>query len=283
MPARSPGEPTPRTLVWATDIDVLPADRILARRGEGYLLIRSPGNPGHYWGNLLLFDEPPAPGDGARWTEAFAREFADEPLITHRTFAWEGTLGELGAAEEEFVAAGYLLERTVGLVASAGELRAHRRENRDVRVQTLDPAAGADEDLWEQVIELQVAGRDERFEERSQRAHLRSRQEGLRTLFRAGRGAWYVALDEAGEEVLGSCGIVRAAGRGRFQAVDTAAAHRRRGICSRLLVEAARRSGAERLVICADPGYHALGLYESLGFRAAERVAGVCLEPPAGS
>jgi hypothetical protein len=32
-------------------------------------------------------------------------------------------------------------------------------------------------------------------------------------------------------------------------------------------------------VIAADTGYHALGLDESLGFRRAERVAGVCRLP----
>jgi ribosomal protein S18 acetylase RimI-like enzyme len=76
-------------------------------------------------------------------------------------------------------------------------------------------------------------------------------------------------------------------GRGRFQVVDTALAYRRRGICSRLVVEAARRStdrhGAERFVIAADPDYHALGLYESLGFRRKERVAGVCRWPRSAS
>jgi predicted N-acetyltransferase YhbS len=68
--------------------------------------------------------------------------------------------------------------------------------------------------------------------------------------------------------------------------VDTAAGHRRRGICSRLVVEAAHRAaqqfGAERFVIAADPAYHALGLYESLGFERAERVAAVFRQPAAG-
>jgi hypothetical protein len=32
-------------------------------------------------------------------------------------------------------------------------------------------------------------------------------------------------------------------------------------------------------VIVADPDYHALGLYESLGFERAERVAGCCRWP----
>ena len=68
-----------------------------------------------------------------------------------------------------------------------------------------------------------------------------------------------------------------------FQAVDTAESHRRRGIASRLVAEAARAAaethGAEQLVIVADAGYHALGLYESLGFEREEHVFGVCLWP----
>ena len=97
-------------------------------------------------------------------------------------------------------------------------------------------------------------------------------------MFRAGAGAWYVALD--GDQVAGSMGIVVTGGRGRYQAVDTAITHRRRGICSRLLVDAARHAvatyGATRLVIVADPDYHAAGIYESVGFRPVERVCGVC-------
>jgi ribosomal protein S18 acetylase RimI-like enzyme len=96
-----------------------------------------------------------------------------------------------------------------------------------------------------------------------------------------GRGAWYVALDPSSGAVAASCGIVVTDGRARYQAVGTTLEYRRRGICSRLVVDAARHSaeayGAQRFVIVADLGYHALGLYESLGFVRAEHVVGVCL------
>jgi ribosomal protein S18 acetylase RimI-like enzyme len=265
-------------LVWATDIDVLPPDRIVEQR-DGYVLVRSPSNPSHYWGNFLVFPEPPGDGDAARWEQAFADEFSDEPAVRHRTFAWEATDGSVGRAQEEFLTRGYELEPMVGLIASPAEIRAHARENRDVEIRS--PAPDAEEALWEQVVELQVATRDEVFEEVGYRAFRRRRMDDLRTLFRAGRGAWYVALD--GGEVVASCGVVVTDGRGRFQAVDTSEAHRRRGISSRLVVEAAHRAadtfGAERLVIVADPDYHALGLYESLGFRRRELVSGVTLRP----
>jgi ribosomal protein S18 acetylase RimI-like enzyme len=277
--------PVPRSLVWATDLDTLPPDRVVERR-DAYVLIRSPSNPTFYWGNLLLFDQAPRTGSAARWEELFEREFADEPRVQHHTFAWDLVHGEAGVAREEFVERGYDLDESIGLVAGAGQVRPHPRENRDVVVRALDPAAGADEELWDAVVELQVAGRQEGHDEQSFREFARPRLEGRRALFRLGRGAWYVAIDPASGDVAASCGIVVTGGRGRFQVVDTAVAFRRRGICSRLVVEAARhaaeRHGAERFVIVADLGYHALGLYESLGFERREHVVGVCRWPRSG-
>ena len=270
----------PDALVWATDIDVMPADHVLERR-DRYLVVRSPSHPGFYWGNLLILDDPPTNGDGSQWERWFDAEFERDPRVRHRTFAWDRVDGALGRAAEEFVSRGYELEETVGLVATADEVQAHPRENREVAVRALDH--DAEDDLWDQVVELQVAGRDEQFDEHTYRDFCRQRLRDTRALFRAGRGAWYVAVDAAEGEVLGSCGIVVTAGRGRFRSVDTAAAHRRKGICSRLVVEAAHRAtevhGARRFVVAADPGYHALGLYESLGFKRSERVAGVCRLP----
>jgi ribosomal protein S18 acetylase RimI-like enzyme len=270
-------DPTPRSLVWATDIDVLPLSRQVERR-DGFLVVRSPSNPTHYWGNLLLFDRPPARGDRIRCEQQFQAEFAGQPQSTHRTFGWDQTDEPVSSVRDEFVAHGYMLERNVGLIASAERIHPHPRASREVTTRPLDPSA--DPELWDQVVELQVAGRDrERFTETAHRTFCRRRQVDLRALFAAGRGAWYVAL--SGGEVVGSCGIVVTDGRGRYQAVETAPAHRRRGICSRLVLDAAhdaaRRYGARRLVIVADPEYHALGLYESLGFEPVERVCGVCL------
>jgi ribosomal protein S18 acetylase RimI-like enzyme len=275
---------TPRSLVWATDIDVLPPDRAVERR-DGYLVIRSPSNPHHYWGNLLLFDEAPVSGDADRWEALFDEAFADEPRVRHRTFAWDRTDGTAGAATGEFAARGYEIEESMGLVARPGDVKPHPRANRDVVVRALDPGEGSDEELWEAVIELQVTGRDEGFEEESYREFSNARQRDRRELFRQGRGAWFVALDPADGAVVASCGVVVTAGRGRYQAVETAAAHRRRGIASRLVAEAARRAaedhGAEQLVIVADVGYHALGIYESLGFERREHCFGACLRPGA--
>jgi ribosomal protein S18 acetylase RimI-like enzyme len=270
--------PVPTSLVWATDLDVLPLDKVVEPR-DGHLVVRSPSNPAHYWGNLLLFDDAPAAGDRGLWEGLFDDAFADEPRVRHRTFAWDRIDGTAGAAREEFVDRGYDLEETVGLVARRP--RRHPRENRDVAVRRLDPAG--DEELWAAVAELQVAGRDGGHHEATHRAFIRARIRDWRALFRAGRGAWYAALERG--ELLGSCGVVVTDGRGRFQAVEVAAAHRRRGIASRLVVDAAAGAsedhGAELFVIVAEVGYHALGLYESLGFEPREHCFGVCRWPRA--
>lgn len=272
----------PRSLVWATSLDVLPVDRRIERR-DGYLAVRSPSNPAHYWGNYLLFDEPPRTGDRDRWEALFDFEFGDKPEVRHRTFAWDRTDGAAGAAREEFADHGYDLDESIGLVAEADRLRQHRRANRAVTVQALDPAVAADERLWAAVVELQVGNRDEAHDEDDYRTFTRARLADLREHFRARQGAWYVASDPASGDLAASCGVVVTEGRGRFQFVDTALAFRRRGICSRLVVEAAQRSAAhhraKRFVIVADAGYHAVGLYESLGFEREERVTGVCRWP----
>jgi ribosomal protein S18 acetylase RimI-like enzyme len=268
-----------RSLVLATDIDVLPIDRQIVER-DGYLVVRSPGNPRHYFGNMLVFDTPPAEGCGPRWEALFEQEFSDVPEAEHRAFVWDRTDGEIGAAEQEFVARGYELDQVVGLIATPAQLQPHARENREVTIAALDPSG--DCALWDQVCELQVAAREPIHEEAAYRAFRRQRLDELRQMNAAARGAWYVA--RAGDEVVASCGVIVTGGRGRFQAVDTVEAYRRRGICSRLVVaaghDAAARFGAERLVIAAEAGYHALGLYESLGFQAIERGASV-FRPPA--
>lgn len=273
----------PRSLVLATIIDVLPDDRVV-RREDDHLIVRSPSNPGHWEGNMLAFDDAPARGDGERWEAAFDAAFADEPAIRHRTFFWDRTDGAEGAAGEELQARGYRLERDVGLIATPAELTAHPKANREVQIRRLDPAPGADEALWEGAIAVGLANNaedpspDPDFER-----FLRARQAERRAVFLAGRGAWYAALDPADGAVLGGCGVIATGPRGRFQAVDTAPAHRRRGIARRLVYEAARdaagRFSLSRLVIVADAEYHARGIYESLGFRARERVCSAWLAP----
>ncbi len=271
-----------RSLSLATDVDVLPLRTVVEQR-DGYVVIRTPSNPSFYWGNFLAFDEPPSSGDAERWEAAFDAEFACEPLVRHRAFAWDRADGAAGAAREEFSPRNYDLDESYGLIASAEELQPHARANQQVLVRALDTSAGADEARWEEVVEIQVGNREPGHEEPGYRAFSQAQMVDRRAVYAVGRGAWFVAIDPESDRIAAACGVVVTDGRGRFQSVDTAPAYRRRGICSRLVVEAAQQSAArfaaERFVIVADAHYHALGLYESLGFKRLEHTFGVCLPP----
>jgi len=273
----------PRALVWATDLDVLAADSPVERDGD-HLVVRLPDEPSFWWGNFLLYDEPPAPGDGERWEAAFAAAFRDMPAVCHRTFGWDTTDGSLGSAHHEFLTRGYELERRTGLLVDPEDIRDHPRANAEVLIQPLNPAPGRDEPLWEQVLTVAVDSYEDPGQPREALlTFARRRQDALRCLFEDGRGAWYAAIDPTDGSVVGGCGVVATGSRGRFQSVGVVASHRRRGIASRLVAQAGRDAaaghGLETLVISADPDYHALGLYTSLGFRAVEHVVGVQLPP----
>lgn len=270
------------SLLAATDVDVLSDQAVVVDRGE-YVVVRSPASPNHHWGNFLLSRVPPRAGAREAWEAAFEREFADQPRSRHRAFAWEGEGGEEVAAAE-FGAAGYDLDPCAALVARPEELVAHPRANAEVEIRALDPAPGADEALWHATAELQVAGRGEGHPEADYREFLADRTAERRRRFLAGDGAWFVATMPGGE-VVAACGIVVTQGRARYQAVDTAEAFRRRGIARRLVhdagAHAVRELGARHLVIGAETDYHALPLYESLGFVVRERSLAVCWWPTA--
>jgi ribosomal protein S18 acetylase RimI-like enzyme len=271
--------PSINSLVWATDIDVLAADHTVQRR-DGYWAVHSPRNPTYWWGNFLLFDDAPSLGDGERWATLFAAEFGGRPEVTHSTLAWDRVDGERGAAEHELVARGYELEWTSGLIATPESLTAHPAADSVAEIRVLDP--DGDEALWEAVIAVQAAGAREEFRD-SEYHHtfMQRRQEELREILRAGRGSWYVALLDGA--VAGSLGIVVTENRARFQSVDTLERFRRRGIARRLVHDAARdacsRHEIDHFVIAADPDYHAIGIYEGLGFERVELVVGAMRKP----
>jgi ribosomal protein S18 acetylase RimI-like enzyme len=267
-----------RSLLAATDIDVLPDTSLVDDRGE-YVVVRTPTNPTYHWGNFLHFRTAPGVGDRERWEAAFDEEFGGDRSPRHCALSWD--VVENGVAQTEFVDAGYEPDHAVALVARAGELCEHPRADRDVEVRTLDPRA--DDRAWREVVELQVAGRTGGHGESEYRMFVEAGMADRGIRLRAGDGAWFVA--ELKGRVVASCGVIVTQGRGRFQAVDTALAHRRRGIATRLVHDAGRdafdRMGAEQLVIGADADYHALALYESLGFAIRERTLAVCWWPGA--
>jgi len=258
----------PRSLAARTDLAVLgPAARI-EDHGD-HLVARCPDNPGFIWGNYLLFAEPPRPGDLPRWCRLYDEAFGSTAGIINRTFLWDRTDGEVGAADE-FVAAGFKLERT-SVLTCRRPVRPDKW-NRDIEIR---PVAGDAE--YAACVDMQVDSREPVFSEASYRNFRRARMAAYRAMVEAGCGTWYGAFFEG--RLVGDLGLFHGDRLGRYQFVTTAPDFRRRYVCSTLLfttAAAAFASGqADVLVIASDPEYHATTIYESVGFGFAEWQAGL--------
>jgi ribosomal protein S18 acetylase RimI-like enzyme len=233
----------------------------------GYLVVRTPANPGFWWGNFLLFGAPPGPGDGARWLAAFAAEF---PTAGHLALGVDGTGGDCGDASE-LAAMGVTVE--VNTVLTAARVRPPGRPLGGVQCRPL--AGGGD---WAQALALRVACDGDPEEpgdptDPDYRQFLERQVSESRLLCERGHGSWFGAFVDG--QLRSGCGIFTD-GRGlaRFQAVETHPGFRRRGLASHVVAAAARHAlslGAATLVIVADPAAPAIGIYRSLGFADTQR------------
>ena len=81
-------------------------------KGE-YIVTKTASNPHYFWGNLLLFKEPPKKGDYQKWIKIFKREFAN-PKVYHITVAWDSPDAEEGDPSE-FIENGFILDKAIVL------------------------------------------------------------------------------------------------------------------------------------------------------------------------
>ena len=260
----------PRSLGWRTDLIFARFDGKVEERAD-HLVIRTPHNPSFWWGNFLLYDHAPRPGDAAAWVQRFDAEIASrQPESRHVTFGIDSAAPL--ALPADFAQAGFTLFSSTVLTMRREQLRAPSRLLDDrfrIDVLRLPGQAAA-------AVDLQVESDAGHSEGPAAYRLFRARQmRRYETMERAGMGHWFgvFARDESGAEALvANCGLFHAPGAslGRFQHVETHPAWRRRGLCSWLIHTVCRhgleRMGLETLVIVADPDDIAIGVYESLGF-----------------
>ncbi len=249
------------------------ADAQIFERGN-YMIIMTPDNPLYFFGNLLLFDHPPQPNGPGPWEALFAEAFADQPASTHRTFVWDNTgLGEPAAPDaiSAFESFGY--EYKIQIILAADAVNHPLYPNHEVLIRGITT-----EMEWEAVYELQVLGGASDYNPDLYRPFIAQRIVSWRRMIDAGRGIWLGAFD--GNRLVADCGLFWEDGVGRFQNVETLASHRRRGICGTLVHHgcelALEKCGVRNLVMAADKGYVAARIYESLGFKRAERLGSLC-------
>ncbi len=261
-----------RSLGYRTDLIFARFSGQVADAGD-CLVIRTPSNPAHWWGNFLIFPDPPGEDSLPAWTRRFHQEIASKQPAEHLTFGWDSPRGERGQVEP-FLEAGFILNENVVLTAERVGPPPH--PNGEVWIRTLETDAE-----WEQALENQVEIGAAEFPEAEYRLFRARRMEEYRRMARAGLGAWLGAFVEG--RLVADLGVFVDGPVARFQAVETHPDFRRRGICGTLVHAGARHAlsvlAAERLVMVADEHYHAARIYESLGFRPTERQLGLELRP----
>jgi ribosomal protein S18 acetylase RimI-like enzyme len=261
-----------RSLGYRTDLTarVLEGSRV-EDRGD-YVVLRSPGNPGYWWGNFLLLPSL-GPGEAAVWLARFAAEF---PEARHVTLGVDVTDGG-AVAGDELAAAGFTAQRSV--VLTAARLCPPPRPNGEATYRPLSGQAD-----WEQAARLREIALIDEAGVGSDPEFVQSRIAAARALTEAGLATWYGAF--IGGELLAQMGIVAdgPSGLARYQSVETHPQARRRGLAGTLTwhvgAETLAAGRARTLVIVADPDEEAIRLYRRAGFTDAEFQVGF-ERPPA--
>lgn len=252
------------SLGFRTDLMLLALQGSSITEQDGLLVVRTAENPAFWWGNFVLGAGPAAV---ERALGAFAEAF---PAADHVAIGIDGTDGAPGV-EARAAALDLDVERITMLSATA--VRPPPRPNAAATLRRLD----GDGD-FEQCLELQLAGHAADGREFGAR-----RVAAWRALQEAGHGAWFGAFLD-GELRAGLGLFTDGAGLARFQAVDTHPAFRGRGLAGTLVHHAAVEGlgwpGVDRLVIGADPGYHAIRIYRSVGFDGTETQVQLSRRPP---
>jgi ribosomal protein S18 acetylase RimI-like enzyme len=252
-----------RSLGLSTDLQLLALRGQIVDRGD-YLVVSTPDDRGYYFGNLLVLRAAPQVGEVAYWTRKFREEHTSDE-IKHVTLVWDTISGDVGA-RTELEAAGFTVEVNDVMTAPTRDIS---RALTSVAIRTLV----ADEVLAS--ADLSWANGDRHDD--AYRQFLDRRALWKSELVRKGSARFYGAFD--GETLVGSLGLVSLGDVARYQDVEVAASHRKRGIASALLATAAADATAETLVIVAESEGAAGRVYERAGFRVIERTASACRRP----
>lgn len=244
-----------------TDFDGKVEDR------ESYLVMRTLTNPNYFWGNLLIFNRPPTKGDFKQWSDRFKTEFTD-PRIYHVTLGWDSENGTIGDVSE-FLENGFELQANAVLAAQSVHRPPKFSENLIVKP--------LEDNHWEPMIELQTMCAHDNLPKHEWEKFYRSQSERYQAMTAAKLGHWFGGYLE--NKLVAGLGIFHRDGIGRFQIVCTHPDFQRQGLCGTLVYKSAQYAfdhmAVKTLVMCADPDYYAIKIYESVGFKRQQLEHGV--------
>jgi len=259
-----------QNLGLATDLLLHAEIGIVAREGP-YVVMRTPEAPEYFAGNTLVLEDRPSNEQRERLEADFMRLIGAPPAIAHRGFSWpEDAAGPAGL--DAYVVHGYTASLCSVLVAERAGLRA-AAIHPAVQVRLFE----FDRD-WDDWASISLAEMPNPASEVSRRC-VHYQRAAYRRLIDKQLGNWWGAFIDG--ELVGSLGLFFFGRIGRFQSIVTRADQRNKGVCRTLLTEVAQRAAGmrDRLVIVADESYHALRIYEALGFTREARIGSLCHMP----
>lgn len=235
-----------------------------------HLVVRSPANPGHHWGNFLVVTDPSLVDAADHWVATFAEHFPAAgwvaiglPRLPSDLTAWTvlglepellDTLATSTLPAQTPLAAGYTVR----------ELQGPDWEQLTGRALAANAATGR-----HPAAEFAAYAS----------ARTRQRQE----LSARGVAAWFGAFQD--EALVADLGIVNCGRAARYQDVSTETGHRRRGLAGHLLGVAARWAagqGCREWVIVTEFTNAAGRVYRRVGFEPATGSAEAYRPEPGG-
>ena len=229
------------------------------------IVLRSPTNPSHYWGNCLILPTAPRDVELAHWLARFDEEIVQRQAAS-RHLAFGVNAATLAHRLPSWHAAGIDEFNEIAVLALEPSQLLRAPAPRGGPGLALRALALPQE--LELAVQAQAAVADSGFDPAGYRDYRRRAMQRVATLQRAGSADWFGAF--AGGVLAADCGLVHDGRSGRFQHVQTQPAWRRRGLCRALVHHVCGHAfdvlGLRRLVMCADPRDVAIGIYRSLGF-----------------
>jgi len=250
-----------RSLSYSTLIYQLSFSSIITDRGD-YRVISTPNLPYYYWGNFLLFQDPPAGCDADKWEALFKDEFRESDC-THMAFAWDSIEGEAGVCGA-FEKRGYYFEFDDILMTQ----EAIRPGNYNDKISVRPLESNAD---WEMRAELNLA-----CDQTLNLEQIENLGEHYRADTRQFRGIFLGAFLDG--TLVGEMALFKGGQQtSLISMVKTHPEYRKQGVCRTLLFHTVQ-IGKELFrfkdfVMVADTLGPGRSVYEAVGFKIVEKGA----------
>jgi ribosomal protein S18 acetylase RimI-like enzyme len=228
-----------------------------------YFLVKTPLNPTFIEGNCMVLKSPKLLEDKAKLESRFKTHF--ETVINQHHVSFKLMSKPSDELLQVYLQDEYEYDKLAVMTYVGAKNIASVLEPKIGTIRTFNSNSD-----WEQWAKNEIEERPMIYTEASFKEYLFARVDVYKELAAKGFGDFYGVFENG--ELLASAGLYIFDEIGRFQQVRTMEKARRQGICKALIqfMHTQNASQMQEAVIVADEAYHALKLYEGLGFKSKQ-------------